>query len=355
MVFRVECHCCPPNTCDWQEKKLVLKLSFPSTTRVSERTFMDRCKELVQGEHAWVLNHLPDIIWSFDIPFRAGSPQDNLKKKFGDADEMRVLRGVIQEELKPLVYLKTAKECAQVFYDVFQCHHRVWKYPEILHRDISQGNIMVHEKNGKIYGVLNDWDLAIWLNNERDGPTSLFRTGTKPYMAHEQQSVNWEGPHRYRHNMESIFYMMFLFVCLYSKPNEKVSHIEANNYEYEVWHRSDDCFLHLTKSTVVNTALFDPPVTPFFIGFFLWLTELQDHLFMGFSSLRIHIKQAAKQKASHSDKLLPFDKETLGGHFSYKQIAMILHIFNNEQLTTHGLEWQKILEALSQDGASQDE
>ncbi|KAJ3983718.1 hypothetical protein F5890DRAFT_1597743 [Lentinula detonsa] len=60
-------------------------LSFPSITHVSERMFMDRCKELAQGKHAWVLNHLPDIIWSFDIPFRAGSPQDNLEKKFGKA------------------------------------------------------------------------------------------------------------------------------------------------------------------------------------------------------------------------------------------------------------------------------
>ncbi|KAJ3746578.1 hypothetical protein DFH05DRAFT_1458828 [Lentinula detonsa] len=244
--------------------------------------------------------------------------------------ETHVMLGVIQEELQPLSYLKTAKECAQVFYDIFQ-----W-------------NIMVREKKGKIYGVLNDWDLAIWLNNERNGPTSLFRTGMKPYMAHEQQSVNWEGPHRYRHDMESMFYVMLLFICLYSQPNEKVPHLEENDYEYEEWHRRDDWFLRDKKSSVVTTALFTPPATPFFVGFFMWLTELQGHLCRGFFHLGDFTVEAAKQEASQPDKLPPFNLETLGGYFSHEQIAMILHIFNNEQLTTHGLEWQKILEALSQ-------
>ncbi|KAJ3991152.1 hypothetical protein F5050DRAFT_1872803 [Lentinula boryana] len=297
---------------------------------------MDRCKELAQGKHAWVLNHLPDITWSFNIPFRAGSPQDNLKTKIGDAYEMRVMRGIIQEELKPLSYLQTAKQCAQVFYDVLQCefsnhfkkpqraihagHHWVWKYPEILHRDISQGNIMMREKNGKMYGVLNDWDLATWLNNECDGPTFQFRTGTKPYMAHEQQSVRWE------------------------------------EFRFEEWHWRDDEFLRFQKNGVVHAAPSRLPVSPFFIGFHLWLTRLQERLHRGVNNMGDHNFEAAKQEDSQfetdddsqSDNLPPFDIETLGGQFSYERVGMILHKFKNEQLTTHGLEWQKILESLSQ-------
>ncbi|KAJ3983065.1 hypothetical protein F5890DRAFT_1587080 [Lentinula detonsa] len=350
MVIRVTCACrhCPRDACDWQAKKLVLKLSFPSATRVSELIFMDRCKQLAQGEHAWVLNHLPDITWSFDISFPTDSPQDALSNEFGATYEKRVMRGVIQEELKPLSYLQTAKQCAQVFYDVFQCHHWVWKYPEILHRDISQGNIMVREKNGTIYGVLNDWDLATWLDNKRDGPTSLFRTGTKPYMAHEQQTIHWRGPHRYRHDMESLFYVMVLFACLYSSPKEKVPNFEDKDFRFEEWHRKDDEFLRHAKNTVVTAASFMPPVSPFFIGFLFWLTELQERLALGFVHLMIHIKQAAKQKARQPNTLPTFDMETLGDHFSCEQIAMILHMFDNEQLTTRGLEWQNILEGLSQ-------
>ncbi|KAJ3791559.1 hypothetical protein GGU11DRAFT_804248, partial [Lentinula aff. detonsa] len=226
-------------------------------------------------------------------------------------------------------------------------HHWVWKYPKILHRDISQGNIMVRSKNGTIYGVLNDWDLATWLNNDRDGPTSLFRTGTKPYMAHEQQSVRWKGPHRYRHDMESMFYVMLLFACLYSSPKEKVPNFEDKDFRLEEWHRKDDEFLRRTKKSLVHDSPFGPPVSPFFIGFRLWLIQLQKRLRKGLNDMGDLDIEAATQEASQSDTLPTFNMETLGGQFSCEQIGMILHMFNNEQLTTRGLEWQNILEGLS--------
>ncbi|KAJ3996298.1 hypothetical protein F5050DRAFT_1902836 [Lentinula boryana] len=372
IVIRVECACrnCAPHKCDWKKKKLVLKMSFPSETRVSEPTFMDRCKELAQGEHAWVSNHLPDLIWSFDIPFRDRSPQDNLKKKFGDEYERRVMRGVILEELKPLSSLKTAKECAQVFYDIVQCefsiyikrshfssnglsisgHHWVWKYPRILHRDISQGNIMVREKNGKKYGVLNDWDLAIWLDNKRDGPTSRFRTGTRPYMAHKQHSVKWKGPHRYRHDMESIFYAILLLACLYSRPDEKRRHPKDETYRYEEWHQSDDEFLSDKKYRTVNAADWEPPVTAFFSGFLLWLITLQDSFRLGFheqGTFHRAVRRSLKLGRLHTE-MNSFDEDTLGGHLSYEVIVSIVHIFEEEELETRGREWQLYLEKLRQ-------
>ncbi|KAJ3715249.1 hypothetical protein DFJ43DRAFT_1102663 [Lentinula guzmanii] len=357
MVIRVECACrnCPSKQCDWKKKKLVLKMSFPSKTRVSERTFMDRCKELAQGEHAWVSNHLPDLIWSFDIPFRDGSPQDNLGKTFKDY-EMRVMRGVILEELKPLSSLKTARECAQVFYDIVQCefsiyikrHHWVWKYPKILHRDISQGNIMVREKNGKKYGVLNDWDLAIWLDDKRDGPTSQFRTGTKPYMAHEQHSSKWKGPHRYRHDLESIFYVMLLLVCLYSRPDEKLRRPRTEGDRYEEWHQSDDEFLYDKKHRTVHADDWEPPVTTFFFGFLLWLSRLQDSFRFGFfdqGNFHRAVRNTAQLDRSHTQMNF-FDEDTLGGHLSYEGIVSIVHVFEEEELETRGREWQLHLEKL---------
>ncbi|KAJ3850512.1 hypothetical protein EV368DRAFT_10592, partial [Lentinula lateritia] len=89
-------------------------------------------------------------------------------------------------------------------------HYWGWKYSRILHRDISIGNIMVREKDRLKCGVLNDWDLAIWLNEWKEGSTSKFRIGTKPYMAYEQHSSEWQGPHRFRHDLESVFYVILL-------------------------------------------------------------------------------------------------------------------------------------------------
>ncbi|KAJ3811507.1 hypothetical protein F5876DRAFT_39503 [Lentinula aff. lateritia] len=337
IVVQVVCACthCVPNQCDWSGKKLVLKLSFPSMTRVPEQAFMDRCKEKARGEHAWILNHLPHIYWTFDLPFDQRSPQANFKEKFRDKYEMRLLRGSIQEELQPLSSLETALECAQVFYDIVQCHHWVYTYPQILHRDISDGNIMVRVKDGKKYGVLNDWDLAIWLDN-RDGiSTSQFRTGTRPYMAHEQHSSRWTGPHRYRHDLESLFYVILLLATLFSSPSGP-----SHNYRYETWFTQGDDFLRDKKISIIFVAAWEPTPTQFFRDFFHWLMELQRSLNDGFIALDAHI---VRQRDT-SRQIPHFDDDTLNSHFSYDHLVSIMHQFSATKLETHGREWQTKLQ-----------
>ncbi|KAJ3719432.1 hypothetical protein C8R42DRAFT_120336 [Lentinula raphanica] len=142
IVIRVECTCSHcGGQCNWAGLKLVLKISFPLEDRVAEHTFLDRCRDKAVGEHAWVLNHLPKIYCSFEMPFRLDAPQHNLKKGFQDECEMRTLRGSIQEELQPLSELKTEKEFAQVYFDVVQCHHWVYTYPKILHRQRREHHV----------------------------------------------------------------------------------------------------------------------------------------------------------------------------------------------------------------------
>ena len=41
--------------------------------------------------------------------------------------------------------------------------------------------MMYRKKDGKIFGVLNDYDLAIFKSNNT--PSSRNRTGTRPFMA----------------------------------------------------------------------------------------------------------------------------------------------------------------------------
>ncbi|KAJ3903050.1 kinase-like domain-containing protein [Lentinula edodes] len=347
IVARAVCACthCVPNHCDWSGKKLVLKLSFPSVTRVSEKAFMDRCKEQAKGEHAWVLNHLPHIYWTFDIPFHERRPQAYFKERFGDDYEMRLLRGSIQEELEPLSSLKTASECAQVFYDIVQCHHWVHTYPQILHRDISDGNIMVRVKDGKKYGVLNDWDLAIWLD-ERDGnSTSQFRTGTRPYMAHEQHSPEWEGPHRYRHDMESLFYVILLLATLFSNPSEKDDEHSKKRQPYTEWFTQGDEFLRLNKTDIIFRASWQPTPTLFFSAFHGWLKRLHDAMTDGFLASEAYDNRPNDQLRQISY----FNNDTLDGHFSYDVFVLIMHQFSEERLATHGCEWQRKLRGLQKD------
>ncbi|KAJ3849330.1 kinase-like domain-containing protein [Lentinula lateritia] len=342
IVVRVVCTCahCAPSHCDWSGKKLVLKLSFPSVTRVSEKAFMDRCKEQARGEHAWILNHLPHIYWTFDLPFNECSPQANFKAKLKVKDEF--VRGSIQEELQPLSSLETALECAQVFYDIVQCHHWVYTYPQILHRDISHGNIMVRVKDGKKYGVLNDWDLAIWLDKRDGTSTSRFRTGTRPYMAHEQHSRRWRGPHRYRHDLESLFYVILLLATLFSNPSEKDDKPFKTRSQYETWYTQRDDFLHDKKALIIFIISWRPKLTRFFHDFLQWLERLQQCLYDGFTAYTGFVKRQIvnPHQVSH------FDDDTLGDHFSYDHLVWIMHQFSEEKLETHGHEWQTKLQEL---------
>ncbi|KAJ4489792.1 hypothetical protein C8R41DRAFT_382486 [Lentinula lateritia] len=248
------------------------------------------------------MNHLPTIYQNSDIKFRQ---QASLKEKFDDGYQKCLLRFSIQDELQPLMSLKSSKEYAQAFYDVVQCHHWGWKYPRILHRDISIGNIMVREKDRQKYGVLIDWDLVIWFDERKEGSTSKFRTGTKPYMAHEQHSSDWQGPHRFRHDLESVFYVILLLVSLYSSPTEKVRFPSTGDHRYEEWHEQGDCFLEGRKLVIVHAGNWQPFPEPFFSGFTLWLITLQDFFFRGFIDLGNH-RHAAKRPLKPGRRLRKF-------------------------------------------------
>ncbi|KAJ3877609.1 hypothetical protein F5879DRAFT_901635 [Lentinula edodes] len=300
-------------------------------------------------EYTRGMNYLPTIYQNSDIKFRQ---QASLKEKFDDGYQKCLLRFSIQDELQPLMDLKSSKEYAQVFYDVVQCHHWGWKYPRILHRDISIGNIMVREKDRQKYGVLIDWDLVIWLDERKEGSTSKFRMGTKPYMAHEQHSSDWQGPHRFRHDLESVFYVILLLVSLYSSPTEKVRFPSTGDHRYEKWHEQGDCFLKGRKLIIVHAGNWQPFPQPFFSGFNSWLIALQCSLFYGSIGLNMHnaMETDAKQprKPGRRPRKVPFfDENTLGGYFSYEKVVVIMHQFNQEELKTWGHEWQATLEEAS--------
>lgn len=80
-------------------------------------------------------------------------------------------------------------------------------------------------KNGDIKGVLNDWDMASYveLNNEIYSPTAKHRTGTIPFMARELLTKGTPGPppHLYRHDLESFFYIIVWAAVHYSFKKKK--------------------------------------------------------------------------------------------------------------------------------------
>ncbi|KAJ3850795.1 hypothetical protein EV368DRAFT_84189 [Lentinula lateritia] len=184
---------------------------------------------------------------------------------------------------------------------------------------------MVHVKDRSKYGVLNDWDLAMWLD-KRDGiSTSQVRTGSHPYMAHEQHLPDWEGPHQYRHDVESLFYVILLLATLFSNPREK-------NHEH-------------SKKSIVFVASWQPTPTHFFSAFYGWLKRLHDTMNDGFLASAAYVNRQNEQLRQISH----FNDDTLDNHFSYDKFVLIMHRFSEEDLATHGSEWQGKLQGLQKD------
>ncbi|KAG7447144.1 uncharacterized protein BT62DRAFT_844081, partial [Guyanagaster necrorhizus] len=216
---------------EWKGKELVVKVSWPATSRKSETEFVitarEKARSMPEGKRPdWALDHLPDILLSQDFNHGADSTQANLvaffaKAMFAEAEkfeyEKRICRITVQERLYPLEELRTVQEYAQVFFDILQIHKWLYDHPGILHRDISPGNIMWRRTvDGHLRGVLNDFDLSAY--RHETGPSSRQRTGTLPYMAFELliNDENGHPPkHLYRHDVESIFYVILLLCCRY--------------------------------------------------------------------------------------------------------------------------------------------
>ena len=117
-------HAKSPN---WVGKDLVVKVSWPGAGRVSESLFLkEAIKAAKNTPNEWAINHLPDLLFDFDVDFGSDSTHGKIAKLFKGAEfvngdykyEERVLRIIVQGRLYPLKTLTDAKEIAQVLLDV---------------------------------------------------------------------------------------------------------------------------------------------------------------------------------------------------------------------------------------------
>lgn len=101
----------------------------------------------------------------------------------------------------------------------FAGHHKTFTKGKVLHRDVSEGNIMFGRDDKGIHGVLLDFDNA---SDNGDGKhsTATHRTGTAPFMAKELLSAKYPI-HLYRHDLESFFYFLVWAAVHFDLPNKR--------------------------------------------------------------------------------------------------------------------------------------
>lgn len=116
---------------------------------------------------------------------------------------------VISPAGRPIYKYHSPVELLEALRDAIQAHESLYNKGNILHRDISENNIIITDlKKDGFSGMLIDLDLAKELGSGRSG--ARCRTGAMEFMAVE---VLRDTDHTYRHDLESFFYVL-LWQCI---------------------------------------------------------------------------------------------------------------------------------------------
>ncbi|KIK54085.1 hypothetical protein GYMLUDRAFT_49028 [Collybiopsis luxurians FD-317 M1] len=327
-VYRVECiddGVLPAGSTPWLHRVLIAKFYFPSATRTAENVLVMKARDSANKSDEWALEHLPEIIDCVDLTsIHDDSVQKRLYELLGSKSyEQRILRVSFHEPLEPLMNLKSPLELAQVIYDIVQIHQWLCEVPKILHRDISIGNIMFKRVGDKVFGVLNDFDLA-FCPEYSEQPSSKHRTGTTPFMAYDLLDNDWKRGHMYRHDLESIFYVLLIVCCHYEEFGRP---LPSEERPYLDWFTESATTVSKSKFKFVASPPTGPlPIQPLFEDFRDWLEDSLSQFQAGFVS--------KPQRRKPQDQ---YDWATLGGNVTYKEMNKILCLFQGTPLVRR---WQ---------------
>ena len=188
----------------------------------------------------------------------------------------------------------------------------------------------------EVYGVLTDYDLSSWAASLKTNytKTSQQRTGTPPYMAQELL-MGRSDTHLYRHDVESLFYIMLLTCARHEFDRSNKSKwsvvMREGKLPYQKWFSGQDYdtlgrlkgFFLLHKEPI--------ELSPAFEDFRPWLQDLRISSKEGFmaklSDPAEEEQSGWRQKRAGGSVVRvkpapdPFDDETLGGYIDYWAIV----------------------------------
>jgi len=238
---------------------LVVKLSFPEESRISETKILDTVQKNA-GHLPDVADHVLDYIAAKSSDYSTSDIRKRLKLNTKGARKLTI---VVFEKLEGDISALDGIEMWDVAYQIDKCNRALWQVG-IQHRDISLGNMMFKRIDGEIRGYLIDFDLASLAGCDSH---NLDRTGTMPFMALELlESVGpGQAPvlHTYAHDAEAVCWVMVWLGVQYA-AGKRVG------YSFEDWEMVDavTCYqkklnfglgnLHLHPFTKPNELLQEP-------------------------------------------------------------------------------------------------
>ncbi|KAF9526102.1 hypothetical protein CPB83DRAFT_858339 [Crepidotus variabilis] len=138
--------------------------------------------------------------------------------------DRRFLHRIVTEEVGDSLFkFKDLEHLFKVLLDIVKAHEGATRQSEIIHRDISSGNILIY--NGR--GLLNDWDMA--KSREDTGARAHIRTGTWEFMAIRLCKLG-DFQVDIRDDMESVFWVL-LWVLVHSFALEDQANLKPIHSE----------------------------------------------------------------------------------------------------------------------------
>ncbi|OSX56276.1 hypothetical protein POSPLADRAFT_1062765 [Postia placenta MAD-698-R-SB12] len=131
-------------------------------------------------------------------------------------------RLICDQVYRPLETYKNGFEMTEVLCYAILAHRDAWEKADVLHRDISVGNILLEdyideEGNPQVRGILNDWDMAK-LRAELGGkPTQASRSGTWQFMSALLLMYPDQKQHELADDMESFVHLTNWLVLKWHK------------------------------------------------------------------------------------------------------------------------------------------
>ena len=184
----------------------------------------------------------------------------------------------------------------------------------------------------KVYGVLTDYDLSSWTASLTPDytKTSQQRTGTPPFMAHELLDGT-DTLHLYRHDVESLFYIMVILATQYEIRTPKEGEDGGvrvrqglKRLPYQAWFDQPSYEALARFKQAFLSGFGDLDLSPDFEGFRDWLDDLRLAFQVGTQSKRIHqsvLNRWQRDGASGGRVIPTFDDETLAGNIHYSALV----------------------------------
>ncbi len=181
------------------------------------------------------------------------------------------------------------------------------------------------QADSSICGVLSDYDLALLLTAGTVRPTSMQRTGTKPYMAIDLLRKS-PPTHMYRHDLESLFYVIVVLTSRYHDGRGVV------DPPFQTWFDLGSDDLAKEKSSFLSSTPTQP--TPNFQTISNWVLKMKLMFLKGYNAKSEASAAAAADAAAAmaeasavtaaAEAIAQFDDHTLGGQVDFKKFSEIV-------------------------------